>query len=253
MSKESRFSTMDRRRFGLIVASGLVMGPELACAAVADPLGTARTMRVSGQNGPRFGQKTYPQSLPLADGEVILTFDDGPLPMTTIPIVDALAQEDVKATFFMIGRNARANPQIVRRIAAAGHTLANHTMNHPWTMRQRSFENGVREIAEGEDAIQQAAGSRIAPFFRFPGFVDTPELLDELSRRNNAVWGTDIWASDWNSMTPEVQLRLVMARLVRLRKGILLFHDIKQQTAAMLPGFLRALKAGGFLVVHATG
>ncbi|MGL4636565.1 MAG: polysaccharide deacetylase family protein [Beijerinckiaceae bacterium] len=252
MSKHQTDHVFDRRSVGIMLASGFVSTAAMARESGL-PLGTHRTMTVSGQGGPRYGVKTYPQTLPLQDGEVVLTFDDGPLPATTNPILDSLGRENVKATFFMIGRNAKANPQIVRRIAAAGHTLANHTMSHPWTMRQRSFENGVREIAEGEDAIQQVAGTRIAPFFRFPGFADTPELLAELSRRNNVVWGADIWAGDWNPMTPDAQLRLVMGRLARQRKGILLFHDIKQQTAAMMPAFLHALKAGGFKVVHATG
>jgi peptidoglycan-N-acetylglucosamine deacetylase len=252
MSKQTQNHQIDRRKLGLMLAAGL-LAPSGAAHANGDPLGTSRTLHVSGQGGPRFGRKTYPASLPLVDGEVILTFDDGPLPATTNAILDALARENVKATFFMIGRNALANPQTVRRVAGAGHTLANHTLNHPWTMRQRSTQNGVQEIVQGEDAIQQAVGHRIAPFFRFPGFADTPPLLAELARRNNVVWGADIWASDWKSMSPETQLQLVMARLVRQRKGILLFHDIKQQTAAMLPGFLRALKVGGFRVVHAMG
>jgi peptidoglycan-N-acetylglucosamine deacetylase len=215
-------------------------------------LGTARTLRIIGTDGPRFGTKNYPQSLPLADGEVILTFDDGPLPSTTNTILEALAREQVKASFFMIGQNARENPEAVRRIGSLGHTIANHTMNHRW-LNNQSFANGLREITEGQDAIQQALGRPIAPHFRFPGFLDTPELLAELSRRNIAVWGTDLWASDWKPMSPEQQLRLVMARLNQRKKGILLFHDIKSQTAQMMPSFLRALKAGGYRVVHATG
>ena len=79
------------------------------------------------------------------------------------------------------------------------------------------------------------------------------ELLAELARKNIAIWGTDIWASDWNPMSPEQQLRLVMARLQQRKKGIVLLHDIKAQTAQMLPSFLRALKTGGYSVVQATG
>jgi peptidoglycan/xylan/chitin deacetylase (PgdA/CDA1 family) len=222
-------------------------------AAAAGPLGVARTIHVASGGGARFGRKQYPQTLPLHEREVVLTFDDGPLPATTGRVLDALAAEGARATFFLIGRNARANPQVVRRIVADGHTLANHTMNHPWTMRQRTTAHGVREIAEGEDAIQQAAGRRIAPFFRFPGFADTPDLLGELARRNLSVWGTDLWASDWNRMAPQQQLALVMGRLKRLGGGVILMHDIQPQTAAMMPAFLNALKAGGYRLAHATG
>jgi peptidoglycan-N-acetylglucosamine deacetylase len=248
--ENSRPPLLDRRA----VAAGLAAATVFAGSAEASaPLGVRRTMFVAGDGGPRFGLKQYQQTLPLQDGEVVLTFDDGPLPGTTGPVLQALAAEDVKATFFLIGRNAKANPEMARRILAAGHTLANHTMNHPWTMRERTTEAGLREIAEGEDAIQQATGQRIARFFRFPGFVDTPELLGELSRRSISVWGTDLWASDWNPMAPEQQLALLMGRLKRLRKGVILMHDIQPQTAKMMPSFLQALKAGGYRVVHTVG
>jgi peptidoglycan-N-acetylglucosamine deacetylase len=247
---------MDRRAFALGAAAlgaGLPLGASRPAAAAAGPLGTHRTLYVASDAAARFGLKQYQQTLPLADGEVILTFDDGPLPATTLKVLDALAAEQTKATFFLIGRNARANPEMTRRIIARGHTLANHTMNHPWTMRERTTEHGLREIAEGEDAIQQAAGEKIAPFFRFPGFADTPDLLNELSRRNVSVWGTDLWASDWNRMAPQQQLALLMGRLRKLRKGVILMHDVQPQTALMIPSFLQALKDGGYKVVHAVG
>jgi peptidoglycan-N-acetylglucosamine deacetylase len=247
----SRTDGTDRR--ALLAGGAAALAAGYAPAVASGPIGVARTLYVSSDSGARFGLKQYPQTLPLADGEVLLTFDDGPLPATTGRVLDALAAEGAKATFFMIGRNARANPQVVRRVLAAGHTLANHTMNHPWTMRERTTAHGIREIAEGEDAIQQAAGQRIAKFFRFPGFADTPDLLNELSRRGVSVWGTDLWASDWNRMAPQQQLALLMGRLNRLRKGVILMHDIQPQTAAMMPAFLNALKAGGYRLVHAVG
>jgi peptidoglycan-N-acetylglucosamine deacetylase len=253
MTDSHNIDGLTRRVFtaGGAVAAMLPFAGGAAKAGVS--LGVTRTLHVASGGAARFGLKQYASSLPLADGEVVLTFDDGPLPATTGPVLQALETEGVKATFFLIGRNARANPEMVRRIAAAGHTLANHTLNHPWTMRERTTANGIREIGEGEDAIQQAAGQRIAPFFRFPGFSDTPDLLDELSRRNNSVWGTDIWASDWNPMAPHQQLALVMGRLRRLKKGVILMHDIQPQTARMMPAFLQALKAENYRVVHAVG
>jgi peptidoglycan-N-acetylglucosamine deacetylase len=238
-----------------LVAGGLAAAAAAVSsgAAASTRLGVSRTIYVAGEGGPRFGTKQYPQTLPLADGEVVLTFDDGPLPATTWPVLQALAAEDVKATFFLIGKHARANPEMTRRILAAGHTLANHTLSHPWTMRQRTTADGVREIAEGQDAIQQVTGQKIAPFFRFPGFADTPDLLNELSRRGDSIWGTDLWASDWNKMEPMQQLALLMGRLRKLKKGVILMHDVQVQTAQMMPAFLAALKAGGYRVVHAVG
>ena len=75
------------------------------------------------------------------------------------------------------------------------------------------------------------------PFFRFPGFADTPELVAFLSARNIGVFGADFWGSDWLDMTPEKELALILARIEREKRGILLLHDTKQQTAAMLQRF----------------
>jgi len=80
------------------------------------------------------------------------------------------------------------------------------------------------------------------PFFRFPGFASTPATLDLLQSRGIVVFGADFWASDWNRMTPRQELKLITDRLKVARKGIILFHDSKAQTAAMLPAFLRYLK-----------
>lgn len=233
----------------LLFCAGLMAaGQAFACGPEA--LGTARIMPVSAQQTPRVGLKSYPHTLPLALKEVVLTFDDGPLPGPTDRVLAALAHECVRATFFLIGRNAAANPHLVKRIAREGHTLANHSMTHPWTMREMPHDSAWKNILDGEAAIEAAAGGKIAPFFRFPGFADTPALLERLSGRKIAVFGTDLWASDWNVMSPETQLKLVMNRLNTQGRGIILFHDTKSQTAAMLPPLLRALKQGGYKVVH---
>jgi peptidoglycan-N-acetylglucosamine deacetylase len=210
-------------------------------------------MSVPSAGGPRYGTKHYPGTVALNDGEIILTFDDAPLPATTNRILDALGQSGAKAIFFMIGRNARANPEMVRRVAREGHGIANHTMSHPWTMRQRSLANGIQEIQEGEDAIQQALGGPILPFFRFPGFADTPDLLAELARRNRSIWGADFWGGDWNAQAPAAQQALVMRRMRQARRGILLLHDIKDQTARMMPGLLAQMRTDGFRLVQAVG
>jgi len=221
-----------------------------ATACGPDSLGTSRILTVAPKAGAHFGTKSYGGTLPLQPREVVLTFDDGPLPGPTDRVLEALAKECVKATFFLIGRNAAANPAHVKRIAREGHTLANHSMTHPWTMRTISHDAAWKNILEGESAITTAAGSAIAPFFRFPGFADTPALLDALDRRGIATFGTDLWASDWNVMSPETQLKLVMDRLRKANGGIVLFHDTKTQTATMLPAFLAGLKREGFRVVH---
>ena len=203
---------------------------------------------------PRVGRKHFPVTLPLADKEVVLTFDDGPWPGTTQRVLDALKRECVKATFFLIGRNAQAEPALVRRERAEGHTIATHTFSHP-LLNRRPFAAAESEIDRGIAAVSTALaqGSEHpspAPFFRFPGFASTPALLDRLAKRPLVVFGADLWASDWNPMTPNQELHLVLARLAAAGRGIILFHDTKTSTAAMLPNFLRELKMRGYRIVH---
>ena len=92
----------------------------------------ARVVQAVGtQGGLEVGLKTYPRAIPLADHEVIITFDDGPEATNTPKILDALAAECVRATFFEIGRNAEGLPRIARREVLDGHTVAHHTWSHP--------------------------------------------------------------------------------------------------------------------------
>ena len=78
----------------------------------------------------------------------------------------------------------------------------------------------------------------------------TPATLEDLQRRRIVVFGADLWASDWQPMTPAQQLKLLTERLQIARKGIILLHDPKAQTAAMLPAFLRYLRDNRYRVVH---
>lgn len=214
-----------------------------------DALGVARVMAVGTQGGGAVGRKSYPQTLPLADREVVLTFDDGPWPNTTRAVLDALAAECTHATFFLVGQRVRETPAIARAVRDAGHTIGTHTMTHP-NLSHLSQPKAEDNIARGMLAVEEAIGeAQVAPFFRFPGFADTPKLVAWLAAQNIGVFGTDLWASDWNPMTPEHQLDLILYRLDQRGRGIILFHDTHMQTAKMIPPFLRALKKRGFRVV----
>jgi peptidoglycan/xylan/chitin deacetylase (PgdA/CDA1 family) len=220
----------------------------------SDTLGTSRILTVDAKATPRVGLKSFPETLPLADHEVVLTFDDGPWPGTTPRVLAALARECVHATFFLIGRNASAHPELVRRIAAQGHNVGTHTWSHP-SLKRIKPEAAILEIDHGISAVETAlhggaTPAAIAPFFRFPGFESTPATLDLLQSRGIVVFGADLWASDWNKMTPQQELKLITDRLNAAGKGIILFHDTKRQTAAMLPGFLRYLHDNGYHVVQ---
>jgi peptidoglycan/xylan/chitin deacetylase (PgdA/CDA1 family) len=232
--------------FALLIALPLAAAAE-PCGP--DALGTARVLTVDPSQHPQVGRKHFPQTLPLGLREVVLTFDDGPSPATTGRVLDALGKECVRATFFLLGRNAAAHPALVKRIIAGGHTVGTHTFSHP-LLSHMNPAAAEAEVERGIKAVELAAGSRVAPFFRFPGFASTPALVDRLNGRGLAIFGADLWASDWNRMSPQTELQLVMERIEHAGGGIVLFHDTQPQTAAMIPAFLRALKAKGFRVVH---
>ncbi len=220
----------------------------------AGTLGTSRVLAVDAAHTPRVGLKSFPQTLPLDDREVVLTFDDGPWPPTTLRVLATLAKECVHATFFLIGKPASEHPELVRRIAAEGHTVGHHTWSHRSLMRIKPAET-TAEIDRGISAVETALhgtarSTPSTPFFRFPGFESTPATLDLLQSRGIAVFGADLWASDWNPMTPKQQLKLLIDRLKFARRGIILLHDPKAQTAAMLPAFLRNLRDNHYRVVH---
>ena len=219
-----------------------------------DALGTSRVMSVDAKTHPRVGLKSFPQTLPLADHEVVLTFDDGPHPPTTSKVLAALAQECVRATFFLIGQHAAEHPDMVKRIAREGHTIGHHTFSHPF-MARIPFDKATSEIDRGIAADETAlkgtsTTTPSTPFFRFPYFESTQAELDLLQSRGIVVFGADLWASDWDEMTPEQELKLVTERLAASGKGIILFHDPKARTAAIMPAFLRYLRENGFHVVH---
>src|SRR6202795_3798823 len=172
----------------------------------AGVLGTSRILHVDAATTPQVGSKEFPQTLPLDDHEVVLTFDDGPWPGTTPKVLAALSAQCVRATFFLIGKTASEHPELVRRIAAAGHTIGHHTWSHRSLMRIPPDQT-AEEIDRGIEAVETAlhgAATRVptTPFFRFPGFESTPATLDLLQSRGIVVFGADFWASDWNRMTP---------------------------------------------------
>ena len=232
----------------------------VARACPPNALGVTRTLVLGTKGGFAVGLKSYPQSLDLADHEVVLTFDDGPSPATTPLVLKALADQCVRATFFLIGRNAAAHPALVRREIAAGHTVGHHSFSHPFKTLQLLTDAVARaDIDAGFAADDKAAYGETTsakpnpvpklPFFRFPGFADTPRLDAWLEGRNIGIFGADLWASDWRKMKPAEELKLTLARLEKEKRGILLLHDTKRATALMLPELLVALKKRGFHIV----
>ena len=250
-----------------LTAFMLGAGASAAAECGPDKLGTARIVEVGTRGGLAVGLKTYPQTIPLGDHEVILTFDDGPTAEYTPKVLDALKEQCVRATFFEIGRNAASLPRLARREVAEGHTVAFHTWSHPQpTLRFMAPVTARADVLKGMIAVEKSAYGETfpsgeptrledlkmhAPFFRFPGFADTRDLMAWFAANNVGVFGTDLWASDWVPQTPEAELKLVMTRLGRNgHKGMLLLHDSHPWTAEMLPMLLAKLKADGYRIVH---
>jgi peptidoglycan/xylan/chitin deacetylase (PgdA/CDA1 family) len=247
--------TMSRILFFAVAAFSISLTAAAApCPGNPDALGTARVIQVDAKSTPRVGRKQFPSTLPLGARELVLTFDDGPWPGTTPKVLQALKNECVRATFFLLGRNAAAYPQLARRALSDGHTVGHHSYSHPLLDRM-SISKAEAEIDRGIAADEFALyGERrtipTTPFFRFPGFAANGTLLNFMDERGLVVFGADIWASDWVPMGPDQELRLILARVEQAGRGIVLFHDTKRQTAQMLPGFLRELKRRGYRIVH---
>jgi peptidoglycan/xylan/chitin deacetylase (PgdA/CDA1 family) len=222
------------------------------CPGNPGALGTSRTLVVDPREHTRIGTMQYAETLPLQDHEVVLTFDDGPLPPHSNQVLDILAAQCVKATFFIIGRMARGFPEGVRRVRDAGHSIGTHTQNHPLSMNRMPIERARQEIDDGITATTAALGGSgsLAPFFRIPGLLRAEGVEGYLASKGIQTWSADFPADDWRHVSSSRVYDLAMSRLEAKGKGILLLHDIQARTVAALPRILHELKARGYRIVH---
>ncbi|RST84328.1 polysaccharide deacetylase family protein [Aquibium carbonis] len=200
-----------------------------------------RTISVSKTSDIRLGPK-----------EVVLTFDDGPVPGKTDTILRALDQFGVKATFLMVGQMANAYPGTARKVAAAGHTIGTHTQNHK-NLRTVSVNVAEAQIREGRESVAAAlrpGGYRPAPFFRFPYLADTTTLRGSLAAQGIVVIDVDIDSRDYYASGSDALRARAVAAVERRGSGVILFHDLHARTATMLPLLLADLKERGYKVVH---
>ncbi len=164
------------------------------CPGHPDALGTSRTIAVDPLKLPFIGTMSYDATLKLQPKEVVLTFDDGPMPPMTTKVLETLRAECVKATYFLIGRNARKFPELVRKIAEDGHTIGTHSQNHPLNFQALGLDQGRREIQDGIRSVTEAlapAGEKPLPWFRFPGFNHTAALDRFLQSEHIVAVGAD--------------------------------------------------------------
>jgi len=230
----------------------LVHGGAVAAECPPGALGVARTIVVDPREHTRIGAMQYGETLPLNDREVVLTFDDGPVPRHTGSVLETLASECTKATFFMVGQMVNSYPAMVRRVHDEGHTIANHSQTHPFTFSRMSVPQAAAQIEGGFASLRAALGDpdAVAPFFRIPGLLRQDSVEQYLAAHGVMTWSVDVVADDWTHINAAEIARRAVSRLEARGKGVLLLHDIHEKTAVALPVILQELKARGFKIVH---
>ena len=245
-----RMSPVFSGLLGLALLCVVSQAAEAACKKGA--LGTSRTIVIDAAKHRSFDGSDA--ALGLRSKEVILTFDDGPIAGKTSSILRTLKKECVKATFFYVGKMARAYPNLVRQVVRQGHTLAHHTHNHD-RLSDFSMAQASRKIDRGISGLQKiaygdATSTPRTPFFRYPYFARTDKTDQLLARKGMVAFGANIDSLDWKPSSPKQVHDRIMRRLRKAGKGIILMHDIQTRTAKMLPLLLRSLAAEGYRVVH---
>jgi peptidoglycan/xylan/chitin deacetylase (PgdA/CDA1 family) len=222
------------------------------CPGNPDALGTSRALTISPSDFSRIGSMQYTQTLPLNDHEVVLTFDDGPIPPYSNDVLDTLASQCVKATYFLVGEMAQAYPSIVRRIFNAGHTIGTHSQTHPYAFQRLTTPGIERQVDGGIASVDAALGDpkALAPFFRIPGLGRTGAIENYLASKSLVTWSADVVADDWKHIGAKEIVKRAMRRLEEKGRGILLLHDIHPATVLALPILLKELKERGYHVVQ---
>jgi peptidoglycan/xylan/chitin deacetylase (PgdA/CDA1 family) len=232
-----------------------------SCPGNPNALGVARIVEIDTTGGPGFGFEHFKSHDFLREGEVVLTFDDGPWPKNTPAVLAALQAHCTKAIFFPIGLHATYEPGILKAVAAAGHAVGSHTWCHQdlsKTTGKCRINNKTEavtydpkdEIEKGISAVRWAVGGPTAPYFRFPALRQPPELIAYLGTRNIAIFSTDMDSFDFKMRKPEQVRQAVMAKLKKHGKGIVLMHDFQHATAEAAMALLNDLKAGGYKIVE---
>jgi peptidoglycan/xylan/chitin deacetylase (PgdA/CDA1 family) len=224
-----------------------------ACPGHPDALGTSRVLTISPTEFQLIGRINYKQTLPLRDHEIVLTFDDGPIPPYTNSILATLAANCVKATYFLVGQMAHYHPYLVREIYDQGHSIGTHSQDHPLAFQRLPMARVKYEVDAGIASVDKAIGDprAVSPFFRIPGFGRSKAIDRFLESQSLITWSADIDTDDWKrGTTPDELIRRTMRRLNAKGRGIILMHDIHPDTALALPRLLKALKAAGYHVVH---
>lgn len=187
-----------------------------------------------------------------------LTFDDGPSEVTN-QILDTLKQEKVKATFFVLGSNVKALPNVVKRIYDEGHYIANHGYSHVYSKIYASSQTVLDEFNQCNDAVKEAiqVPEYNSHLFRFPGGLAGGKYATIKNEANELLKQNEVMHVDWNSLTGDAEtnnlsIEFELQRLRETSEGknslIILMHDAqaKKTTADALPNIIAYLKEQGY-------
>jgi len=186
---------------------------------------------------------------PTAGNAVALTFDDGPNPPCTEPILDILERYDVTATFFCVGLQARAHPEMLARMTAAGHSVGNHTWSHP-LLHDLTPAEVAAQVDRTAEVIALAAGGQPPRLFRPPygAGADTVLASPDAATINAVLWDVD--TGDWAMPGSEAIARAVLSQAQP--GSIVLMHDgggDRSQSVAALPTIIEGLLDRGLSLV----
>lgn len=178
-----------------------------------------------------FGQTLI---APRQPGELALTFDDGPNPAWTPRLLDVLASYDVRATFFMVGSHAAAEPALVRQIVAAGHLVGNHSWSHP-NLAVTAGARVQEELVRTSQTLEEIIGAPVR-YFRPPFGARRPEALRVAKRLGMTPVMWNAMTSDWEEPSPDK----IVSRLTRMidrlerrgRAANIVLHDGSHAEAA---------------------
>ena len=233
-----------------VIGSTLLATTAVAADCGGGALGTSRTLTLE-RTGAAYGRFQY-GGLPLAPGEVVVSFDDGPQPGATAQVLQALERQCVRATFFMTGEALARSPELGAQVRAKGHTVGMHGFRHPHFATVPEAEQ-LADLKAAQDIHERVFGATApATAYRFPFLEETPALRAALKAQGITVISGDAGADDWlPDQTPQMLTDRLLERLAQTgRSGIILLHDAQPQTAAALPLMLQTLKDTGYRVVH---
>jgi peptidoglycan/xylan/chitin deacetylase (PgdA/CDA1 family) len=221
------------------------------CANSTQALGTSRTLSVKASEFPLVGKLNYSESLRLNDREIVLTLEDGPSAPYTATVLDALAAECVKATFFVLGSAVVDAPDLLRRAFNEGHTIGTRTFSNQ-DLTDAALERNKAEIDKGIAVAAEAIGNAadLAPFFRAPDREVPKQAQRHAFSKGLMIWSTDVEATYSNEPTEEEFVAKVVLELEQKRKGILTLNDAEPVTARAIRLLLAELKTRKFKIVH---